>query len=56
MVERGPLCELLDLSFEHAHLCLVLVHQRLELPDMLFFCLVDVTSALRGLLARITRL
>ena len=56
MVERGPLREFLDLSFERAHLYFVLSHQRLEPPDMLFFRLVDVASALRGLLTRVARL
>jgi len=56
LVERGPLRELLNLSFKPAHVRLVLVHQRLELTDVLFFRLVDVASALCGLLAHVARL
>jgi hypothetical protein len=56
VVQNGPLGQFLDFCFERAYVRLVLAHQCLEVLDMLFLGLVNVTRALRSFFACITRL
>lgn len=56
MPKNGPLGQFLDFRLERAYMRLVLAHRRLEILDMLFLGLVNVTRALRSFFACIARL
>jgi hypothetical protein len=56
VVKDGPLGQFLDFRLECAYVRLVLAHKRLEVLDMLFLGLVNVTRALRSFFACIARL
>jgi hypothetical protein len=51
-----PLSQFLDFRLERAYMCLALVHQSLEVLDMLFIGLVYVTWVLSSFFACVARL
>ena len=56
MLENRSLGQFLDFCLERAYMRLVLAHQRLEVLDMLFLRLVNVTRTLRSFFACIASL
>ena len=56
MLKNRSLGQFLDFRLERVYMRLILAHQRLEVLDMLFLGLVNVTRALRSFFACIARL